>query len=188
MNSVFNLKKKQPLQSEKCIWALQSQPKSSKIRYRNNLVFSAKNMVYSTSDHKRKHFQIFLQNKNKKMETRNQLIHHVKRPSQSLVRHLWWNVLRVLITAWARGLFLLEAAPRMFERVLNTPLIFLKLLSLSTIYEEAYSEPSQAFGMDLSARVIGLGLWIYSGSRFHLGCLNGFWVRLWCLYVYIYKL
>ena len=27
-------------------------------------------MVYSTSDHKRKHFQSFLQNKNKEMETR----------------------------------------------------------------------------------------------------------------------
>ena len=27
-------------------------------------------MVYSTSDHKRKHFHIFLQNKNKEMETR----------------------------------------------------------------------------------------------------------------------
>ena len=27
-------------------------------------------MVYSTSDHKRKHFHIFFQNKNKKMETR----------------------------------------------------------------------------------------------------------------------
>ena len=41
----------------------------------------------------------------------------------------------------------------MFEWVLNTPLILLKLLSLSTIYEEAYSEPSQAFGMDDSGRV-----------------------------------
>ena len=55
----------------------------------------------------------------------------------------------------ARGLFLLEAAPRMFVWVLNTPLILLKLLSLSTIYEEAYSETSQAFGMDVFARVIG---------------------------------
>ena len=41
----------------------------------------------------------------------------------------------------------------MFEWVLNTPLILLKLLSLSTICEEAYSEPSQAFGMDDSGRV-----------------------------------
>ena len=62
----------------------------------------------------------------------------------------------------------------MFEWVLNTPLIPLKLLSLSTICEEAYSEPSQAFGMDVSARVVGLSLQIYSGSKFHLGCLNGF--------------
>ena len=41
----------------------------------------------------------------------------------------------------------------MFDWVLNTPLILLKLLSLSTICEEAYLEPSQAFGMDVSARV-----------------------------------
>ena len=46
----------------------------------------------------------------------------------------------------------------MFEWVLNTPLIPLKLLSLSTICEEAYSEPSQTFGMDVSARVVGLSL------------------------------
>ena len=45
---------------------------------------------------------------------------------QNLVRHLGWNFLRVLITAWARGLFLLEAAPRMFEWVVNMPLILLK--------------------------------------------------------------
>ena len=57
-----------------------------------------------------------------------------------------------------RGLFLLEAAPRMFVWVLNTPLILLKLLSLSTIYEEAYSETSQAFGMYVFARVIGFSL------------------------------
>ena len=84
--------------------------------------------------------------------------HHVKRPIQSLVRHLGWNSLRVLTTSWAHGLSLLEAAPRMFEWVLNTPLIPLKLLSLSTICEEAYSEPSQTFGMDVSARVVGLSL------------------------------
>ena len=77
-------------------------------------------------------------------------------PIQNLVRHLGWNFLRVLITA--RGFFLLEAARMMFEWVLNTPLILLKLLSLSTICEEAYSEPSQAFGMSLSARVVGLSL------------------------------
>ena len=35
-------------------------------------------------------------------------------------------------------------------------MILLKPLSLSTICEEAYSEPRQAFGMDVSARVIGL--------------------------------
>ena len=39
------------------------------MRYRDNLILSA-NMVYSTSEHKRKHFLIFLQNKNKEMETR----------------------------------------------------------------------------------------------------------------------
>ena len=82
----------------------------------------------------------------------------MNRPSQSLVRQLGWNFLRVLITALARGLFLLEAAPRMIEWVLNTPLILLKLLSLCTICEEAYSEPSQTFGMDVSARVVGLSL------------------------------
>ena len=32
-----------------------------------------------------------------------------------------------------------------------------QLLSLSTICEEAYSEPGQALGMDVSARVVGLG-------------------------------
>ena len=36
--------------------------------------------------------------------------------------------------------------------------ILLNLLSLSTICEEAYSEPSQAFEMDVSARVVGLSL------------------------------
>ena len=77
-------------------------------------------------------------------------------PIQNLVRHLGWNFLRVLITA--RRFFLLEAARMMFEWVLNTPLILLKLLSLSTICEEAYSEPIQAFGMDVSARVVGLSL------------------------------
>ena len=49
-------------------------------------------------------------------------------------------------------------APRMIEWVLNMPLILLKLLSLSTICEEAHSEPSQAFGMDVPARVVGLSL------------------------------
>ena len=33
-----------------------------------------------------------------------------------------------------------------------------KLLSLSTIYEEAYSELIQAFGINVSARVVGLSL------------------------------
>ena len=65
-----SFKRKQPIQFEKCIWALPSQPKNSKIRYMNNLVFSAKNMVYSNSEHRRKHFHIFLQNKSKKMEIR----------------------------------------------------------------------------------------------------------------------
>ena len=58
-----------------------------------------------------------------------------------------------MIEVCVRGLFLLEDAPRMFEWVLNTPLILLTVLTLSTIYEEAYSEPSQAFGIDVSARV-----------------------------------
>ena len=65
-----SFKRNQPNQSEKCIWALQSQPKNSKMLHRNNLILSAKNMICSTSDHKRKHFRIFLQNKNKEMETR----------------------------------------------------------------------------------------------------------------------
>ena len=47
-----------------------AQPKNSKIRHRSNLIFTAKNMVYRTSDHKRKHFHMFLKNKNKEMETR----------------------------------------------------------------------------------------------------------------------
>ena len=50
----------------------------------------------------------------------------------------------------------------MFDWVLNTPLILLKLLSLSTICEKAYLEPSQAFGMDVSARVdIYICIYIY---------------------------
>ena len=60
--------------------------------------------------------------------------------------------------ARAGGLFLLEAAPRMIEWVLNTTQILLKLLSLSNICEEAYPEASQMFGMDVSARVVGLSL------------------------------
>ena len=39
------------------------------VKYGTNRIFSVKNMVYSTSDHKRKHFHIFIQNKNKKVET-----------------------------------------------------------------------------------------------------------------------
>ena len=52
------------------MWALQLQPTNSKIPYKNNVVFSTKNMVYSTWDHKRKHYHTFFQNQNKKMETR----------------------------------------------------------------------------------------------------------------------
>ena len=74
----------------------------------------------------------------------------MKRPIQNLFRHLGWSFLHVLITVEARGLFLWEAEPSMFELVLNTPLILLKLLSLSSICEEAYSDPSQAFGIDVS--------------------------------------
>ena len=48
MNSLFHWKKK--MQSENCIWAPQSQPKNSKIWYRNSLVFSGKYIVYNTSD------------------------------------------------------------------------------------------------------------------------------------------
>ena len=76
----------------------------------------------------------------------------MKRPIQNLSRHLGWSFLHVLITVGGRGLFLWEVAPSMFELVLNTPLILSKLLSLSTICEETYSDPSQAFGIDVSAR------------------------------------
>ena len=64
MNSVFNLKGKNRYGLRNVCELY------SKIRYRNNLVFSAKNMVYITSGHKRKHFLIFVQYKNKEMETR----------------------------------------------------------------------------------------------------------------------
>ena len=54
--------------------------------------------------------------------------------------------------------FLWEAAPKMFECILNMPLILLKLLSLSTICEGVYSNPSQAFGMGVPVRIICLTL------------------------------
>ena len=57
MSSVFNLKEKNRY-SLINVYELYS------------LVFNAKNMVYSTSYHKRKHFFIFFQNKNKEMATR----------------------------------------------------------------------------------------------------------------------
>ena len=121
-------------------------------------------MVYSTSDHKRKHFHTFLQNKNKEMETRLPMS-----ALQKIFATCWFCIKLNFISLVnppcekayseeARGLFLLEAAPRMFEWVLNTPLILLKLLSLSTICEETYSELSQTFEMDVSARVVGLSL------------------------------
>ena len=50
------------------------------------------------------------------------------------------------------------ARRRVLEWVLNTPLILVKLLSLSTISEEAYSDPSHALRMDVSARIVGLSL------------------------------
>ena len=82
----------------------------------------------------------------------------MKRPIQSVVRHLRWSFLHVLIKAWARGLFVWEAAPRMFEWVVNASLILLELYSLSTTYEEAYSEPSQEFVMDVCLKLVDL-LW-----------------------------
>ena len=46
----------------------------------------------------------------------------------------------------------------MFEWVLNTPLMILKLFSGSTICEEAYSEPSKASGIELSTKKVDLNL------------------------------
>ena len=46
----------------------------------------------------------------------------------------------------------------MFEWVVNASLILLELYSLSTTYEEAYSEPSQEFVMDVCLKLVDL-LW-----------------------------
>lgn len=58
--------------------------------------------------------------------------------------------------AWDCGFFFWEAPSRILERVLNMPLIILKLLSPSPISNEAYSEPSQTSGIAVSARIVGL--------------------------------
>ena len=64
----------------------------------------------------------------------------------------------IIISISATIIVMATISITMFEWVLNTPLIPFKLLSLSTICEEAYLEPSQTFGMDVSARVVGLSL------------------------------
>ena len=70
MNTVFNSKENSRYSLRNVYELYSRNPKTVKIRYRKNVVFSAKNMVYSTTHHKRKHFFIFLQSKNKEMETR----------------------------------------------------------------------------------------------------------------------
>ena len=66
-----------------------------------------------------------------------------------------------LIMVRARGLFLWEGAPRMFERVLNTPLILLKLLSLSTICEGVHCGICSGLWMGFVYMnlVYGLSIW-----------------------------
>ena len=167
MNSVFHLKENKQY-SLRNVYELYSRSPRTVKRYMNNPVFSAKNMVYSNSENRRKHFHMFLQNKNKKMETRLPLSalqeifatcwfslkyifislanHHVKRPIQSLIKNLGWTFLRIQVTARARGLFLREAPPSMFDWVLNTLLTLLNLLSLSSICERAYSNLARRLG------------------------------------------
>ena len=83
-------------------------------------------MVYNTSDHKRKHFHIFLQNKNKEMETR------LPMPALQEIFATCWFCIKVI-----------------FISLVNPP------------YEEAYSEPSQASRMELSAYIDnGVSPWI----------------------------
>ena len=83
-------------------------------------------MVYSTSEHKRKHFHTFLQNKNKEMETRL--------PMSALQK--------IFATCW----FCIKLN---FISLVNPPC------------EEAYSEPSQTSGMELSACIDnGMSSWI----------------------------
>ena len=49
-----------------------------------------------------------------------------------------------------------EAVPKIFEWVMITPLTLLKPLTLSALCEVVYSNPSQVFRMDVSARIVGL--------------------------------
>ena len=69
MSSIFHVKESNKYSLRNVYEPYSLNPKNSKIRYRNNLVFNAKNMVYITSDHKRKHLYIFRQNKIKDRET-----------------------------------------------------------------------------------------------------------------------
>ena len=114
------------------------------VKYGTNRIFSVKNMVYSTSDHKRKHFHIFLQNKNKKMETTF--------PMPALQD--------IFVTCW-------------FYLKVN----FISLVSRPG--EEVYSEHTQTSRMELSAYIYNsVRSWIVI-KKLHLGCLSGFWIRLW---------
>ena len=112
-------------------------------RIRINLLNVSKNESYKTM--RNVNLVYLLWTCNKVNFHRN--FHHVKKSIQSLVRQ--GASLLILITAWVRGLFFWVAAPRMFEWVLNTPLILLRLLSLSTICEEVYPDTSQVFAMRL---------------------------------------
>ena len=69
INSVFNLKENNRYSLGNAYEFYSQKPRTVK-HGTKSLVFTAKNMVYSTSDHKRKHFHIFLQKKNKEMESR----------------------------------------------------------------------------------------------------------------------
>ena len=83
-------------------------------------------MVYSNSDHKRKHFHTFFQNKNKEMET--------ILPMSALQK--------IFGACW----FCIKLN---FISLVNPPC------------EEAYSEPSQTSGMELSAcNDNGMSSWI----------------------------
>ena len=68
MNSVFHLKENNRYSLGIVHEFYRHNPRTVKYGTETYLnVFSAKNMVYSTSDHKRKHLCIFCQNKNKEM-------------------------------------------------------------------------------------------------------------------------
>ena len=70
MNSVFHLKEYNRY-SLRNVYQLYSRDLRT-VKYGMEIIsyLAPKIMVYSTSDHNRKHFRIFLQNKNKEMETR----------------------------------------------------------------------------------------------------------------------